>query len=80
MSDKPNMKEPITQKETHSEQKAKKMTDKIIDVNYDHMDDHNKKAAKVLQNEGMDAAIKHMFTDQETGRQLSYGEMRARYG
>jgi len=56
------------------------MTDQIIDLNYAHMDDYNKKAAKVLKNEGIDAAINHMFTDQETGRQLSYAEMRARYG
>ena len=46
----------------------------------DNMDEHNKKALKVMKNEGMDAAVKHMFTDQETGRQLSYGEMRMRYG
>ena len=44
------------------------------------MDDTNKKALDVMQNEGMNAAIKHMFTDQESGRQLSYGEMRMRYG
>ena len=52
----------------------------IIDYNYDQMDDHNKKAADVMKTQGMDAAIQHMFTDQETGRQLTYGEMRARYG
>ena len=46
----------------------------------DLMDDANKKAMNVFATKGMDAAIKHMFTDQETGRQLSYGEMRARYG
>ena len=44
------------------------------------MDDTNKKALDVMQNEGMEAAVKHMFTDQESGRQLSYGEMRMRYG
>ena len=52
----------------------------IIDYNYDQMDDHNKKAADVMKTQGLDAAIQHMFTDQETGRQLTYGEMRARYG
>jgi hypothetical protein len=46
----------------------------------DLMDDANKKAMNVFATKGVDAAIKHMFTDQETGRQLSYGEMRARYG
>ena len=44
------------------------------------MDDANKKALDVMATEGMDSAIKHMFTDQETGRQLSYAEMRSRYG
>ena len=44
------------------------------------MDDANKKALDVMATEGMDSAIKHMFTDQKTGRQLSYGEMRSRYG
>lgn len=47
---------------------------------YDKMDDINKKGLDVMATEGMDAAIKHMFTDQKTGRQLSYGEMRMRYG
>lgn len=47
---------------------------------YQGMDETNKLAADVMANEGMDAAIKHMFTDQDTGRQLSYSEMRSRYG
>jgi len=44
------------------------------------MDEPNKKALDVMANEGMDAAVKHMFIDQESGRQLSYAEMRSRYG
>jgi hypothetical protein len=47
---------------------------------YDQMNDANKKAMDVMQKDGPEAAIKHMFTDQETGRQLSYAEMRSRYG
>jgi len=47
---------------------------------YDHMDDTNKKAMDVLQSKGINAAVEHMFTDQESGRQLSYAEMRDRYG
>jgi len=47
---------------------------------YNEMDDANKKGLDVMATEGIDAAIKHMFTEQETGRQLSYGEMRSRYG
>jgi hypothetical protein len=46
----------------------------------DLMDDVNKKAMNVFTTKGIDAAVEYMFTDQETGRQLSYGEMRARYG
>jgi len=33
-----------------------------------------------MKTKGMNAAIEHMFTDQDTGRPLTYGEMRARYG
>ena len=44
------------------------------------MDDANKKALDVMATEGIDSAINHMFTDQETDRQLSYAEMRSRYG
>ena len=44
------------------------------------MDDANKKAAQVLQNQGTKAFIEHVFTDQDTGRKLSYAEMRMMYG
>ena len=44
------------------------------------MDEINKNALKIMQNEGTEAAVNYMFTDQESGRQLSYGEMRMRYG
>ena len=44
------------------------------------MDERNKKAYKVLATKGEAAAVKHMFTDDKTGRQLSYSEMRSRYG
>ena len=47
---------------------------------YPVMDELNKKAMDVMTIQGMDAAVKHMFTDQESGRQLSYAEMRSRYG
>ena len=47
---------------------------------YEVMDDTNKRALKVMVEEGVDAAVKHMFTDQKTGRALSYAEMRSRYG
>ena len=63
-----------------SKDSADDFVHKIIDYNYNQMDDYNKKAADVMKTQGLDAAIQHMFTDQETGRQLTYGEMRARYG
>ena len=44
------------------------------------MDENNKQALDVMKNKGMNAAVKHMFTEQKTGRQLSYGEMRMLYG
>jgi hypothetical protein len=47
---------------------------------YNNMDTANKKAMDVVASQGINAAINHMFHDQETGRTLTYGEMRARYG
>ena len=44
------------------------------------MDDANKKGIDIMEKDGMEAAVKYMFTDQDSGRQLSYGEMRMRYG
>ena len=38
------------------------------------------KAAEVLEKEGDAAFVKHVFTDQDTGRGLTYAEMRDRYG
>ena len=61
-------------------QTAKSIAQMYKKNNYLVMDDLNKKAMNVMTTQGMDAAVKHMFTDQDTGRQLSYGEMRMRYG
>ena len=47
---------------------------------YEGMDDANKKAVNIMAEEGMEAAVKHMFTDEKSGRQLSYAEMRMRFG
>lgn len=44
-----------------------------------NMDEYNKQALNVWATEGVDAAIKHMFTD-NNGNQLSYADMRSRYG
>ena len=78
----PSIKENIETdtKTSPSNVSANRFVHNIIDYNYNQMDDHNKKAADVMKTQGLDAAIQHMFTDQETGRQLTYGEMRARYG
>ena len=44
------------------------------------MDEANKTAANVFNTQGEKAFLKHVFTDQETGRTMSYSEMRYRYG
>ena len=51
-----------------------KMTTKV------GMDEANKTALNVMNEQGQEAFIKHVFKDQDTGRQLSYSEMRSRYG
>ena len=52
----------------------------VTNVSGGGMDDANKAALKVLQSGDEKAFIKHVFTDQESGRTLSYSEMRMRYG
>lgn len=44
------------------------------------MDSENKKILDVMADEGGKKSVKQMFTDSETGRELSYSEMRSRYG
>jgi len=46
------------------------------------LDHYNAKAFKVWQENGIASAMDHMFTDQDDPyrRQLSYSEMRMRYG
>ena len=72
-----NIKNNTTTDTIKKEKNFAKTWDKAFGKN---MDEDNKKALNVMKTEGMDAAVKHMFTDQETGRQLSYSEMRMRYG
>ena len=43
-------------------------------------DEANIKAADVRNTQGKEAFVKHVFTDQDTGRELSYSEMRQLYG
>jgi hypothetical protein len=60
------------------EDKAKPTVDNTTHKTY--MDEPNKKAFSVMKNEGIEAAVKLMFTDYVTGRTLTYSEMRHRYG
>ena len=54
-------------------------TDTISNNSIISMNEENKKALKILVEKGGDEAVKHMFNP--TGdKQLSYAEMRERYG
>ena len=44
------------------------------------MDEANKTAADVFNTQGHSSFIKHIFTEQSTGRTMSYSEMRSMYG
>ena len=46
----------------------------------DRMNYNNKKAMNVMKNEGMEAAVEHMFKHPKTGKPMTYGEMRSFYG
>ena len=69
-----------TTQETNPQEKPTSETKINLEPFMPRMDDANKKAAQVLQNQGTKAFIEHVFTDQDTGRKLSYAEMRMRYG
>jgi virulence-associated protein VapD len=58
---------------------AEKVFQDIANIAEPSMDEHNKKAVYVLNNEGMDKAVEHMFT-REDGSTRSYSEMRMLYG
>ena len=51
----------------------------IIKKNIHKMDAHNATAANLLSQGNIYKSVEHMFTD-ETGKPLSYAEMRWRYG
>ena len=61
-------------------QTQQKITQTKQTFDSDYMDEQNKKAMNIWKTKGEDSAIKYMFTDQTTGRQLSYSEMRSLYG
>ena len=45
-----------------------------------NMDDNNKTASHIMNTKCMEAAIEHMFKHPETGKPMSYSEMRYYYG
>jgi len=69
-----------TPQETTSQEQPTSETKINLEPFMSGMDETNKKAAEVLQNQGSNAFMEHVFTDQDTGRKLSYAEMRMRYG
>ena len=47
---------------------------------YNQMDKNNQKALDIGEEKGEKTLVEHMFKHPETGRKLSYGEMRMFYG
>ena len=45
-----------------------------------NMDDNNKTASNIMNTKGTGVAIEHMFKHPETGKPMSYSEMRYYYG
>jgi hypothetical protein len=45
-----------------------------------NMDVNNKTAANIMNTKGMEAAVEHMFKHPETGKPMTYSEMRYYYG
>ena len=69
-------------KKTESEpvpKKQEQVKEECIKTLRDRMDEKNQTAFDVLVNEGRNAFLKHVFTD-ESGRERSYAEMRYLYG
>jgi len=52
----------------------------LITPSYNQMDNQNKKIADIMATGNMKKAVEHMFKDDETGKELTYSEMRSRYG
>ena len=60
------------------QESAKEVIKSLADT--ENMDDANKEAYNVLMNGTEKDFIKHVFTEQGTGRVRSYAEMRMMYG
>lgn len=91
MSEKPNYvykdtgdlildKPPTNQKPTETKLTTNEPGKQIVGKFYNDMDSNNQKAMDVMATQGMDAAVKHMFTHPKTGKPMTYGEMRSLYG
>lgn len=61
-----------------AQESAKEAIKSLADTK--NMDEANKQAFNVLMNGTKKDFIKHVFTNQETGHQRSYAEMRMMYG
>ena len=66
------------QEPSKAQESAKEVIKSI--ANTKNMDEANKQAYNVLMNGTKKDFIKHVFTEQETGRVRSYAEMRFLYG
>ncbi len=69
----------IQKQEVDIAKKEQKQKLKVTSSTINEMNDENAKAYEILNKEGSEAAVKHMFNP--TGkRQLTYAEMRMRFG
>ena len=66
----------------HGSAKAQESSKEVIKslADTENMNEANKQAFNVLMNGTEKDFIKHVFTEQETGRVRSYAEMRMMYG
>ena len=71
---------PQPEKEPHPEKEPQPQPQLVDSPLIRGMDSANATAAKVLFTRGNKEFVDHVFTDQDTGRKLSYAEMRMRYG
>jgi len=67
-----------TQESTKAQESAKEVIKSIADTK--NMDEANKQAFNVLMNGTEKDLVRHVFTEQGTGRVRSYAEMRMMYG
>lgn len=63
-----------------NQEEEEEVPDAQLNNLFGNMDAANQKAVTILFKKGPEEAIKHMLTDQETGKPWSYAEMRAHYG